>query len=77
MQACSLSRDRLCRLHLTLELLPPSSLVNSNAQANFVDFALMIDGPTVHDADVSDTIGLAATSISVDPAKVRSRSIPS
>lgn len=49
-----------------LELLPPSSLVNSNAQANFVDFALMIDGLT-DDVDVSDTIGLAAT-ISVDPA---------
>lgn len=49
-----------------LELLPPSSLVNTNGQSNLVDFALMIDGLT-DDVDVSDTIGLEAT-ITVDPA---------
>lgn len=48
-----------------LELLPPSSLVNTNGQVNHIDFALMIDGLT-DDVDVSDTIGLSAT-IAVHP----------
>ncbi len=48
-----------------LEVIPPSGFVNSNAQQNVIDVALMIDGLT-DDVSVADTIGLSAV-VQIDP----------